>query len=182
MAEEVVIMQRAFRLTPFALCIAMTGWAQAPRIDALDRAQGPIAGGTVVTIRRASLARASVTIDSNSVAFTQVSSAELRFTAPKHDNGYALVKAGAGAAYAELLYVPPKLEELRAAISSADLSAGGSAQVSAATPASLMSTAKVAPSPAAASAQVTSTNSDSKRDGRDQRRSCMPCTALAQQP
>ena len=105
---------RAVRLSLVALLTAAAARAQAPRIDALDPAQGPIAGGTVVTIRGANLAGASVTIDSQSVAVTEVSPSELRVTTPEHANGYALLKASTpeGTAYSELLYVPPKLEEL----------------------------------------------------------------------
>lgn len=102
------------RLSLVALLIAAAARAQAPRVELLDPAQGPIAGGTAVTIRGANLAGATVAIDAQSVAVTQVSPAELRVTTPKHDNGYALVKVftAVGSAYAEFLYVPPKLEDL----------------------------------------------------------------------
>lgn len=96
------------------LCAAAQ--AQVPRIDAIDPAQGPIAGGTVVTVRGANLAGVSLAIDKVTVAGQVVSTSEIRFTTPVHDNGFAVVKltGAGGAAFAEFLYVPPKLKDLPA--------------------------------------------------------------------
>src|SRR5512141_1687342 len=85
-----------------------------PRIDRIDPSEGPIAGGTAVTVSGSGLSGASLTVDGNAILPSTVADVEVRFTTPKHDNGYALVKVAtaAGSAYAEFLYVPPRLEEL----------------------------------------------------------------------
>ncbi len=94
--------------------LASVARAQAPRIDSLDPAQGPIAGGTIVTVSGSGFAGAAVTLDGNSIALLSISDTQIRIPMPPHDNGYALVKVStpAGAAYSEYLYVPPKLTDL----------------------------------------------------------------------
>lgn len=85
-----------------------------PTIFSISPSQGPIAGGTVVTISGLGLASASTSIDGNSVAPLSRTNTQIRFTAPAHDNGYALVKVSnsSGDAYQEFLYVPPRLADL----------------------------------------------------------------------
>ncbi|HEX9670821.1 MAG TPA: IPT/TIG domain-containing protein [Thermoanaerobaculia bacterium] len=88
--------------------------AQAPRIDTLTPAQGPIAGATVVTVSGAGFVGATVELDGLPVVPSAQSATQIQFTTPARDNGYALVKVttAGGSAYAEFLYVPPKLEDL----------------------------------------------------------------------
>ena len=94
--------------------LASVARAQAPRIDSLDPAQGPIAGGTTVTVSGSGFAGASVTLDGTPIAPLSVSDAQIRIPMPPHDNGYALilVSVAAQSAAAEFLYVPPKLQDL----------------------------------------------------------------------
>ncbi len=94
--------------------LASVARAQAPHIDSLDPAQGPIAGGTAVTVSGSGFAGASVTLDGKSIAPLSISDTRIRIPMPPHDNGYAVVKVStpAGAASAEFLYVPPKLQDL----------------------------------------------------------------------
>jgi streptogramin lyase len=101
----------------FALLLAgfaVVAGAQTPHIDSLDPAQGPIAGGTTVTVSGLGFAGASVTLDGKPVAPLSISDTQVRIPMPPHDNGYAVVKVStsSGDAYAEFLYVPPKLTDL----------------------------------------------------------------------
>ncbi|HEV2721664.1 MAG TPA: IPT/TIG domain-containing protein, partial [Thermoanaerobaculia bacterium] len=94
--------------------IAGSAFAQQPRIDAVSPPQGPIAGGTVVTVSGAGFAGASVLLDRTAVAPLSQSDAEIRLLMPAHDNGYVVIAVShAGAtAYREFLYVPPRLDEV----------------------------------------------------------------------
>ncbi|HYM62546.1 MAG TPA: IPT/TIG domain-containing protein [Thermoanaerobaculia bacterium] len=85
-------------------------FAQQPRIDGISPAQGPIAGGTIVTINGANFASATVTLDGAGIPPLSQTDAQVRLQMPAHDNGYALLQIGSAAA--EFLYVPPKLEDL----------------------------------------------------------------------
>jgi sugar lactone lactonase YvrE len=87
---------------------------QAPRIDSIDPAQGPIAGGTVVTITGANFQSATLSVDKVAVTPQAISATTIKFTSATHDNGIASIKVatGAGAAYGEFLYVPPRLQDL----------------------------------------------------------------------
>src|SRR5690349_5701378 len=88
-------------------------YAQAPQIDAVTPSEGPIAGGTVVVLRGSNLADAKLTLDNVAVAAT-VTAQEIRFTTPKHDNGYAILRAATsvGTATGRFLYIPPALKDL----------------------------------------------------------------------
>lgn len=90
--------------------------AQAPRIDSIVPAEGPIAGGTSVTIKGANLTGITLAVDKVAVAARVVSAGEVQFTTPAHDNGFAVIKmaSSGGAAYGEFLYIPPKLKDLPA--------------------------------------------------------------------
>lgn len=85
-------------------------FAQQPRIDSISPTEGPIAGGTTVTIRGVGLSGAGVTLDRAAITPLAQSDTEVRLVMPKHDNGFAVVRAGDAAA--EYLYVPPRLDEL----------------------------------------------------------------------
>ncbi len=100
------------RLSSLLALMATAALAQAPRIDAVTPAEGPIAGGTIVSVRGANLAGVSVTLDRAPVTPLSQSDAEVRLQMPKHDNGYALIQIGSAAS--EFLYLPPKLEDLPA--------------------------------------------------------------------
>jgi hypothetical protein len=84
--------------------------AQQPRIDSLSPSDGPIAGGTVVTVAGANLSGATVMVDRVPIAPLSQSDSVVRLQMPKHDNGYALLQVGSAAA--EFLYIPPRLEDL----------------------------------------------------------------------
>jgi len=71
--------------------------AQAPRIDSLDPAQGPIAGGTTVTVSGSGFAGASVTLDGTPIAPLSISDTQIRIFMPPHDNGYALIQVSVAA-------------------------------------------------------------------------------------
>ena len=85
-----------------------------PRIESVSPAQGPIAGGTIVTVRGSGFSGASVRLDSAIVQPLAQSDAEIRIAMPKHNNGYAVISVrGANAiAYGEFLYAPPRLDAL----------------------------------------------------------------------
>jgi sugar lactone lactonase YvrE len=90
--------------------------SQSPRIDSIDPSQGPIAGGTVVTIRGANFQDASLGIDNVTIIPQSLATSKIRFITPQHDNGIVTIKVAstAGVAYTEFLYVPPKLKDLPA--------------------------------------------------------------------
>lgn len=77
----------------------------------ISPSQGPIAGGTIVTISGASFSGAAVKFDGSPITPLSQTDTEVRLQTPKHDNGYALIQIGGSAA--EFLYVAPKLEELQ---------------------------------------------------------------------
>ncbi len=90
------------------LCAA--AFAQQPRIDSISPSQGPIAGGTIVTIAGAGFTGAAVKLDRGAIAPLSQSDSEIRLQMPKHDNGIAVI--GVGNAAAEFLYIPPPLRDL----------------------------------------------------------------------
>jgi sugar lactone lactonase YvrE len=94
--------------------VAGSAFAQQPRIDSISPSQGPIAGGTIVTVAGANFAGASVALDRAAVAPLSQSDSEIRLQMPRHENGYVVVsvRGAAGVAYREFLYVPPRLDAL----------------------------------------------------------------------
>jgi sugar lactone lactonase YvrE len=90
------------------------GFAQQPRIDSVSPSQGPIAGGTMITVKGAGLAGAAITLDRVAITPLSQSDFEVRLQTPKHDNGYVVIAAvsGAGTAYGRFLYVPPAFATL----------------------------------------------------------------------
>jgi sugar lactone lactonase YvrE len=90
--------------------ICAAAFAQQPRIDRISPSEGPISGGTIVTISGTNLTDASVTLDRGSITPLSRTDSEVRLQMPNHDNGYGLIQIGSAAA--EYLYVPPKLEDL----------------------------------------------------------------------
>jgi sugar lactone lactonase YvrE len=72
--------------------------------------QGPIGGGTIVTISGANFTGASVTLDRNAVTPLSRTDSEIRLQMPAHDNGYGVIQVGGE--FAEFLYLPPRLQDL----------------------------------------------------------------------
>ncbi len=87
-------------------------FAQQPRVDSIMPSQGPIAGGTIVTISGANFTGAAVTLDGSMITPQARSDSTITLAMPAHDNGYAIVSVGG--AYARFLYVPPRLQDLPA--------------------------------------------------------------------
>lgn len=77
-------------------------------------AQGPIGGGTLVTLTGANLLGVTVQLDGAPVAPSSQSATEIRVVMPKHDSGYIVLSArnASGTSYGEFLYVPPALDAL----------------------------------------------------------------------
>lgn len=95
------------RATFLAALTCAAAFAQQPRIDGISPSQGPISGGTVVTIRGAGLAGLDVKLDRNRITPLSQSDTEVQLRMPQHDNGFVVVRMGGAAA--EYLYVPPEL-------------------------------------------------------------------------
>ncbi|MBI5382400.1 MAG: immunoglobulin domain-containing protein [Opitutae bacterium] len=105
------------RLLVWPLLCGVLVWpllGQVPRIDSIEPTQGPIAGGTVVTIKGANFLGAELTVDKAATAAQVLSATEIRFTTAAHNNGIASLKiaTAAGVAYGEFLFIPPRLEDL----------------------------------------------------------------------
>lgn len=104
-----------------ALGTALPTGAQAPRIDAINPTEGPIAGGTLVTITGAGFtAGSAVTFNRTAANNVQVIDAgTLRVTAPPLGSGpfatgLAMVRVtnASGSGYGEYLYKPPTFAEI----------------------------------------------------------------------
>ncbi len=85
-----------------------------PRIDLVSPSQGPIAGGTIVTLTGANFTGAAVTLDRTPITPLAHSDSEIRLLMPKHDHGYAVisVRNGGASASGEYLYLAPRLADL----------------------------------------------------------------------
>ncbi len=88
-----------------------------PAIDAIEPRNGPISGGTSVTIRGSGFSpdHLSVYFDEEpATSLTYVGADELRATAPPHTNGYVPVRVvnRGQSALAEFLYTPPSLDSI----------------------------------------------------------------------
>lgn len=108
-------MLSAMRNAALALfLVAGSAFAQQPRIDSISPAQGPIAGGTTITVTGANFSGTTVALDRIALTPLSQSNSAVRLQLPPHDNGYAIVsiRNADGAAYGEFLYVPPRLETL----------------------------------------------------------------------
>lgn len=100
-----------------SLLVALTcaaAFAQQPRIDSVSPSQGPIAGGSVVSVKGANFGGAIATLDGVMIAPLSQSDSEVRLQMPQHDNGFAVIslRNASGSAYSEFLYVPPALTDL----------------------------------------------------------------------
>jgi streptogramin lyase len=83
-------------------------------IDTIEPPQGPISGGTLVTLSGNGLGSATLTIDGLVITPLSRTDSTMLFRTPRHDNGIAsvAVRASGPAAYAEFLYLPPRLQDL----------------------------------------------------------------------
>lgn len=87
----------------------------ASQIHALTPSQGPISGGTIVTISGASFTDAAVRVDGQVVKPLAQSDTAITLQMAPHDNGYVVVSVTAAdgtSVYGRYLYVPPRLDEL----------------------------------------------------------------------
>jgi len=88
--------------------------AAQPLIQSITPSQGPIAGGTQVTLTGSGLSGTSLTLDGSTITPTSASDTRIVFQTPARENGIASVRlSGNGPnAYAEFLYLPPTLQSL----------------------------------------------------------------------
>jgi len=91
---------------------------RAMSVYGIEPSEGPIAGGTAVTIRGEAFPASGVDVrfgNAQATAVTVVSSREIRVTTPPYSNGYATVtvQAGRQSAVSEFLFVPPPLASIR---------------------------------------------------------------------
>lgn len=86
----------------------------AASIQSITPAQGPITGGTAVTLAGSGFTGTTLTLDGTAVAPSSASDTQIVFQTPVHDNGIVTIKlSGNGPnAYTEFLYVPPRLRDL----------------------------------------------------------------------
>ncbi|MBM3747194.1 MAG: hypothetical protein FJW34_15510 [Acidobacteria bacterium] len=102
------------RLAQAGCLFAVVLCAQAPQVNSITPASVPIAGGAEVSVRGSNFTSARVTLDGVAVSTSSTAADEIRFAAPKHDNGYAILRVStpAGTAISRVLYIPPPLKDL----------------------------------------------------------------------
>jgi len=88
--------------------------AAQPLIQSITPSQGPIAGGTQVTLAGSGFNGTTLTLDGTAITPTSASDAQIVFQTPARENGIASIQlSGRGpVAYAEFLYLPPSLQSL----------------------------------------------------------------------
>ena len=93
-----------------------TATSAATSIQSIIPSQGPITGGTQVTIFGFGFTGTNMTFDNAAITPISASDTQIIFQTPAHSNGIASVKlSGNGPnAYAEFLYLPPSLTSLPA--------------------------------------------------------------------
>lgn len=98
----------------FGLLLAPAVVRAQAKIAGLSPSQGPIAGGTTVTLSGSGFTGATLLLDYNPISPTSVSDTQIVFQTPAHDNGIALVElTGNGPnAFAEFNFIPPPLDTL----------------------------------------------------------------------
>jgi streptogramin lyase len=88
---------------------------QAFQTTGLSPTQGPIAGGTMVTISGSGLTGATVALDGQAAATLSQSDTSITLRMAAHDNGYVVIAVRAAdgtVAYYRYLYIPPRLDEI----------------------------------------------------------------------
>ncbi len=86
-----------------------------PQVLALTPSEGPIAGGTMVTVTGSGFSGAIVRIDGAVAAPVAQSDTSIVLRMAPHDNGYVVIGVTAAdrtSTYARFLYVPPRLDEI----------------------------------------------------------------------
>ena len=88
--------------------------AASAKIQTISPAQGPIDGGTVLTLTGSGFTGTSLTLDGTAITPVTASDSQITLRTPAHDNGIASIRlSGNGPnAYAEFFYLPPPLESL----------------------------------------------------------------------
>lgn len=83
-------------------------------INSISPSQGPIAGGTQVTLTGSGFTGTTLTLDGTTITPQSKTDSQMVFVTPKRDNGIASIKlSGNGPnVYAEFLYLPPALNTL----------------------------------------------------------------------
>lgn len=111
-------------ITTLAFGAALAAGTQLPRVlpirpmatvELVAPSQGPIAGGTLVTITGSGFTNATVLIDGQPVAPIGQSDTAITLRMAAHDNGYVVIAVaapGSATVYGRYLYVPPRLEDL----------------------------------------------------------------------
>ena len=101
-------------LALIVLLLAPIVAAAQPNIQSINPAQGPIAGGTQVTLAGSGFTGTTLTLDGTAITPTSASDTQIVFQTPARENGVASVQlSGNGPiAYAEFLYLPPSLQSL----------------------------------------------------------------------
>jgi len=105
------------RISSISLCFLIGSQllrGQVPTITSVAPAQGPIAGGTVVTITGTNFQGGTLLLDGVATTPSSLSATQATFTTSSHDNGIASVEIStpSGNAYGEFLFVPPTLSSL----------------------------------------------------------------------
>jgi sugar lactone lactonase YvrE len=100
-------------LLPVALTSAAV-FAQQTRIVSITPSQGPIAGGTTVTVSGSGFSGATLMVDGVVTTPFSRTDSQITFQTPRHNNGIVsiAVRGSGPAAYAEFLYLPPRLQDL----------------------------------------------------------------------
>jgi streptogramin lyase len=106
-----------YRLTTILsalLCLSAAAAYSQAIIKVISPAQGPIAGGTTVTLAGSGFTGATLLLDYNPITPSSQSDTQIVFQTPPHDNGISLVElTGNGPnAYAEFNFMPPSLAGL----------------------------------------------------------------------
>ena len=106
----------AIRALLLVAIVSAAAFAQQPRIDGISPTEGPIAGGTLVTLRGANFGGAAITLDRRGIAVVSQTDTVITLQMPPHDNGYAVIAIAqaTGKAYGRFLYVAPRLADLPA--------------------------------------------------------------------
>src|SRR5947207_11791266 len=92
--------------------VKVTNVPTSATITSISPSQGPIAGGTQVTLTGSGFTGTTLTLDGATITPQSKTDAQIVFVTPKRDNGIASLKlSGNGPnAYAEFLYFPPPLK------------------------------------------------------------------------
>ena len=104
----------AFAAIILLLASSELGNSAPATINSISPSEGPIAGGTQVTITGSGFTGTTLTLDGAAITTQSASDTQIVFITPPRDNGIAAIKlSGNGSnAYVEFLYLPPELKDL----------------------------------------------------------------------